>query len=82
MFDVLEKSEMILLNGYSCDDPLGSYTFDSTVGSSIIDEVWCSYSGLWFLIDFKAYPIVTCSDHFPICDCFDTQTPLLHICNN
>lgn len=66
LVDFMESNELFVCNGRSISDTPAQFTFKGSTGKSINDLVWCSFTGLDNLKDFKVLNLHTLSDYFPV----------------
>ena len=67
LLDICLSSDLKIVNGRIGDDAgVGSYTYLSTRGYSLIDYVLLSYDYFYTVKDFIVHDLFTCLPHVPI----------------
>lgn len=64
--ECMEENDLILLNGRSKNDSPAQFTYVSNLGTSVIDLVWCNFSCIEKINNFRVTSIPTRSDHLPV----------------
>ena len=67
LMNICRSFNLMILNGRSVGDPLGSFTyFDPNIGSSLIDYTICNQTSYSILKNFMVLPQNELSDHCKI----------------
>lgn len=66
LIECMEQNDLILLNGRSKNDCPAQFTFMNSLGTSVIDLVWCNQNCIEKIVNFKVNDVPTRSDHLPL----------------
>lgn len=64
--DFMESNEFFVCNSRAVGDNPAKFTFNGPMGKSVIDLVWCLFSGFTYFKNFRVLDLSTHSDHFPV----------------